>query len=76
MPYKNNRTLPKGVKNSLPKHGQDIYREAFNHAIEQYEDASKRHDSGESLEEVSHKVAWNAVKQKYHKDKKGVWVAK
>ena len=32
MPYSNNKELPKGVQNHLPTHGQDIYREAFNHA--------------------------------------------
>ena len=42
MPYKNNTDLPDLVKNHLPKHAQDIYREAFNHAFEQYESPKKR----------------------------------
>ncbi|WP_408005875.1 ChaB family protein [Rickettsia hoogstraalii] len=30
MPYKNNNDLPDSVKNHLPSHAKDIYREAFN----------------------------------------------
>ena len=36
MTYKQNYDLLKGVKNNLPLHSQDIYREAFNHAWQQY----------------------------------------
>ena len=32
MTYEQNSDLPKGVRNNLPAHAQDIYREAFNHA--------------------------------------------
>ena len=66
MPYKTNTDLPKTVINVLPLHGQDIYREAFNHAWEEYKDPEKR-KTQESREEVSHKVAWAAVKRRYHK---------
>ena len=54
------------MKDNLPPHAQDIYREAFNSAWQEYQDASKRR--GNKLqEEVAHKVAWAAVKQKYEK---------
>lgn len=66
MPYKSNQELPAQVKNNLPPHGQDIYREAFNHAFEEYKDPDKRR-SNDSLEEVAHKVAWAAVKNTYEK---------
>lgn len=66
MPYKTNADLPKTVVNVLPFHGQSIYREAFNHAWEEYADPRKRRGH-ESQEEVAHKVAWAAVKHKYHK---------
>jgi len=76
MPYKNNSDLPESVKNVLPDHAQDIYREAFNHAYEEYEDPGKRRD-GSSDEEVSHKVAWSAVKNKYEKNaESGKWQLK
>ncbi|MCP5369943.1 MAG: ChaB family protein [Rickettsiaceae bacterium] len=73
MPYKTNEDLPDSVKDHLPKHAQDIYREAFNHAHEEYQDKSKRRDPNESLEEISHKVAWSTVKKKYHKTDSGDW---
>jgi cation transport regulator len=31
MPYHVNDDLPPSVRNHLPDHAQDIYREAFNH---------------------------------------------
>ncbi|HJD57960.1 MAG TPA: ChaB family protein [Rickettsia endosymbiont of Ceroptres masudai] len=73
MPYKNNNELPDSVKNHLPIHTKDIYREAFNHAFEQYKDADKRRGN-DSRETVAHKVAWSAVEKKYHKNDKGHWV--
>lgn len=64
MPYERRSDLPEGVKDNLPDHAQDIYKEAFNSAWNQYE-----HD-----EERAHRVAWGAVKQTYHKDGSGNWV--
>jgi len=74
MPYKQNIELPVGVKNNLPAHAQDIYREAFNHAWIKYKLPSKRLDPNETREVVSHKVAWAAVEKKYKKDADGKWV--
>lgn len=36
MPYEKITQLPDRVKNSLPKHAQEIYEEAFSSAEEQY----------------------------------------
>lgn len=74
MPYIQNADLPKGVKNNLPPHAQDIYREAFNHAWEQYRSPDKRRDPSETQETVAHKVAWAAVERKYKKNREGKWV--
>lgn len=64
MPYENLSDLPERVKDNLPHHGQEIYKEAFNSAWDQYD-----HD-----EERSHKVAWSAVKNEYEKDEgSGEW---
>lgn len=38
MPYFTNDDLPISIQRHLPEHGQDIFREAFNHAGEQYAD--------------------------------------
>jgi len=74
MTYDKNSDLPKGVKNNLPIHAQDIYREAFNHAWQQYKSPEKRRDSSETQEQVAHKVAWAAVEKKYKKNSTGTWV--
>lgn len=75
MPYKSIKDLPESVRNVLPKHGQDIYKEAYNSAWEQYDDPEDRRDDA-SREEVAHRVAWSAVKNVYEKDDNGNWVEK
>lgn len=64
MPYDSVSDLPDSVRDNLPKHAQEIYKESFNSAEEQY---------GE--EERAHRVAWSAVKNDYKKDN-GKWVKK
>jgi len=75
MPYKSINELPKQVKNNLPKHAQEIYKEAYNSAWEEYKDPKDRKDDS-SREEVAHKVAWAAVKNVYEKNNKENWVKK
>ena len=72
MPYSNISDLPASVKNVLPEHAQDIYKEAFNSAYEEYKNPEDR-QGGADREEVAHKVAWNAVKKKYHKGSDSKW---
>ena len=72
MVYKTIKDLPEGVRNSLPEHGQEIYKEAFNNAWTEYKDPGERRGNA-SREETSHKVAWAAVKKGYHKDVSGKW---
>ena len=60
MPYRTNDDLPPSVRDHLPDHAQDIYREAFNSAWRQYADSGRR-------EEIAHRVAWSAVKSRYRK---------
>jgi cation transport regulator len=72
MPYKTIQDLHDNVQNVLPKHAQDIYKEAFNSAWSAYKDPKDRRDDT-SREEVAHRVAWNAVKQKYHKGDDDQW---
>ncbi|AIF80694.1 ChaB family protein [endosymbiont of Acanthamoeba sp. UWC8] len=73
MPYNSTHDLPDSVKNHLPIKAQEIYLKAFDSAWEEYQDSDKRRGE-ETREEVSHKVAWSAVKKKYHKDESGNWV--
>lgn len=72
MPYERNADLPDPVRDHLPSHAQDVYREAYNSAWDQYADPDDRRGDA-SREEVAHRVAWSAVKEKYHKGDDGDW---
>lgn len=74
MPYDKKSELPDQVKDNLPEHAQEIYKEAYNSAWNQYKDPEDR-EGDSSREETSHKVAWNAVKQEYEKVD-GKWKSK
>ncbi len=76
MPYDDITALPARVRNNLPEHAQEIFRNAHNNAYEQYKNPKKRKGNA-SLEEIANRVAWSAVKKEYTKDKKtGVWKRK
>lgn len=75
MPYDAISDLPDNVRDNLPKHAQEIYKEAFNSAWDEYKDPDDRRGDA-SREETAHKVAWSAVKNKYEKSDKGNWVQK
>lgn len=74
MPYQKKDELPESVRDNLPEHAQEIYFEAFNSAYNEYKDEADRRGN-DSREEVAHKVAWSAVKKKYHKTTEGKWAA-
>jgi cation transport regulator len=57
MPYQSNLDLPPSVRDHLPTHALDIYREAFNHAWTRY--------PGD--EATPHRIAWAAVSRSYRK---------
>lgn len=71
--YGLNKDLLLPVRKALPGHGQNIYREAFNSAWEQYADPSERRNPQDSCEEAAHKVARAAVEQVYEKGSGGEW---
>lgn len=63
MPYDTNEELPASVRDHLPSHAQDIFREAFNHA----------HLEHQGDDAVAFRIAWAAVKRHYEK-LDGEWV--
>lgn len=75
MPYDTLSQLPDSVRDNLPRHAQEIYKEAFNSAWDEYSDPDDRRGD-DSREEVAHKVAWSAVKNVYEKDAAGRWKRK
>jgi len=74
MPYENLSDLPDSVQNNLPKQAQEIYKEAYNSAWNEYGNPEDRQGDA-SREETSHRVAWAAVKEKYKKEN-GRWIKK
>jgi len=74
MPYDKISELPDNVKEILPEKAQEIFKEAYNNAWDQYSDPKKRRDDA-SQEETANRVAWSAVKNKYEK-KNDKWVKK
>ncbi|HEY0198998.1 MAG TPA: putative cation transport regulator ChaB [Rhodanobacter sp.] len=72
MPYKTTHELPESVRGHIPVHAQEIYKEAFNHAWDEYADENDRRGD-ESREVAAHKVAWSAVKKDYSKGADGNW---
>ena len=76
MPYDTLKDLPDSVRDNLPKHAQEIYKEAFNSAWDQYDEPEERRGDA-SREETAHRVAWAAVKKTYEKDDdSGKWKRK
>jgi cation transport regulator len=63
MPYASNEDLPQSIRMHLPSHAQDIFRAAFNSAWESYGRRDPMH-----REAIAHRVAWAAVKHRYHKE--------
>lgn len=63
MPYASNHDLPPSVRDHLPAHAQDIFREAFNHAFQQHPGS----------EATAFRIAWAAVERRYEK-RDGKWV--
>jgi len=70
MPYERLNELPETVRDNLPNHAQEIYKEAFNSAWDQYRLRRNRRNRV-SREAVAHRVAWSAVKKTYEKTDSG-----
>ncbi|MFN2136493.1 MAG: ChaB family protein [Candidatus Promineifilaceae bacterium] len=74
MPYSQISELPSSVRDNLPKHAQEIFKEAYNNAWDEYAKPEDRRGDA-SREETANRVAWSAVKNDYQK-KDGKWVKK
>jgi cation transport regulator len=61
MPYLANSDLPNDIRRRLPTAAQDIYRTAFNAAVD-----NTAHDPIEDAD--AHNLAWEAVKRVYVKE--------
>lgn len=75
MPYQTRDDLPASVRHVLPEHAQDIFKDAFNNAIKEYQNPDKRRDNS-NPETIAFRVAWAAVEKVYHKETDGHWERK
>ena len=76
MPYQTVQALPLNLRQILPVHAQEIFVNSFNNAWVEYQDTANRPEDI-SQEEIAFRVAWNAVKKKYAKNKlTGKWERK
>ncbi|RPH72104.1 MAG: hypothetical protein EHM78_04775 [Myxococcaceae bacterium] len=62
-PFPTNADLPGTIQRRLPERAQDIFREAFNHCLDQHRD-----------QEHAVRMAWGAVKRRYEEVPDGNWV--
>ncbi len=60
------------MRDNVLKHGQEIYKQAFNRAWDEYKDPDDRRGDA-SREVTAHKLAWSAVKRSYEKGDDGHW---
>ena len=75
MPYQTRDDLPASVRHVLPEHAHDIFKDAFNNAIKEYQNPDKRRDNS-NPETIAFRVAWAAVEKVYHKGTDGHWERK
>ena len=75
MPYQTRDDLPASVRHVLPEHAQDIFKDAFNNAIKEYQNPDKRRDNS-NPETIAFRVAWAAVEKVYNKGTDGHWERK
>lgn len=67
MPYESLQALPPSLKTHLPLRAQELFREAFNAAWDQYADLLADHGPA-AIEEAVSRSAWAAVRSKYRQD--------
>lgn len=60
--------VPERLKEELPPHAQEIYREALNRALDEY-----KKWSDEERQTTAHRVAESAVREEYQRGEDGKW---
>ena len=66
MRYNHIEELPSAMKKNLPTGAMEVYLTAYNQAWNTSIRA-KDHRTGTTLEEIAHRKAWEAVRDKYRK---------
>jgi cation transport regulator len=71
-PYTQMTELPENVRKTLPPQARLIYQAAFNSAWNKYK-VQLLSLGATSIEDLSHQLAWKAVKQLYEVNGDGEW---
>lgn len=64
-PYPTNSDLPASIQRRLPQHAQEVFREAYNRCLQEYQDV-----------EHARRKGWDAVKGGYQEEPDGNWVTR
>jgi cation transport regulator len=64
--------LPQSIREELPELAQELYRVAYNRAIEKNQALEVDMDET-ALAETAHQLAWRKVLEEYQKDEQGYW---
>jgi cation transport regulator len=75
MPYGSIDELPNELRQTLPMHAQEVYKEAFNEAWSTYHDP-KTKPKDISRTAMSDKIAWQAVEAIYTHGPDNRWAKK
>lgn len=74
MSYTTIEDLPQSIRDELPEPAQELYRAAYNRALEKGHVSPGYVDEADaSLAETAHKQAWRKVQQEYQQDASGQW---
>lgn len=65
--------LPQSIREELPESAQELYRVAYNRALEKYQAKDDKSTDDASLTEAAHNLAWRKVQEEYQKDEQGHW---
>jgi len=72
MPYNDIDELPTALRKNLPKDAMELYLAAYNQAWIRSGGVTNQR-IGATAEEIAHREAWGAVRDKYRKQGQG-WV--
>lgn len=64
--------LPRAIRDELPEHAQEIYRAAYNLAVEEHRASNPDPDEDE-LHGMADQAAWMRVQMEYDRDDSGAW---
>lgn len=72
MLCRSSRDMPSSLEGVLPQHALKVYYKTFHNTYRLYHETEDTIEP-EKIEHTARRVAWSAVKKKFHKSAKGRW---